>query len=425
MKFTLPKIPQSTRNNTKLSLEKLRQLHNQAYDNANYAQALEYALQGHRLAPKVAAPLQDAMLSAIMAKQWQIAVDCALKILKITPNNQNALDGLSHAYYELGEHHKAKEYGLKALNLLDSGIKLQELPFNAPRSGKKIIAFSLYGNNPKYLEPAVINAEISSLIYPDWVCRFYVDESVPQHTIQRLTSQNAEIIFADSEMKKMPATMWRFLALDDESVSSVIFRDADSVISQREAKAVNAWLNSGKPFHTLRDHGAHTELVLAGMWGAHCGYLPHMQTLIMQYVNNTKLDKRFADQYFLRQHIWGFIRDHLYAHDSLFGFLNAQPFPSDLDGIEKRMNVGMTESIGSFNAKGELPDGSKIRWQLFSKIQPLVNEDLSYSVAENERLICEYEYEVYNKTISALIPQRYYQGFKTGESRIAIQVLSY
>lgn len=424
MKFTLPKITKSAHHTAKLSLEKLRQLHNQAYHQGNYVQALDYALQGHRLAPKLTAPLQDAMFSAIMAKQWQTAIDCALKILKISSYDQNALDGLSHAYYELGEKNKAKNYGLKALQALDNAIKSKELPFSAPRKGKKLIAFSLYGSNPKYLEPAVINAEISSAIYPDWICRFYIDETVPQSVIQRLKAQNAEVVFADDEMKKMPATMWRFLALDDESVSSVIFRDADSVISQREAKAVNAWLNSGKPFHTLRDHGAHTELVLAGMWGAHCGYLPNMQQLIMQYVNNTKLDKRFADQYFLRQHIWGFVRNHLCAHDSIFSFLDAQPFPSDVEGIEKRMNVGMTESIGSFNAKGNLPDGTKIRWQLFSKIQPLVNEDLSYNVAENERLICEYEYEVHNKTISALIPQRYYQGFKTGESRVAIQVLS-
>ena len=37
----------------------------------------------------------------------------------------------------------------------------------------KLITFSLWGQDPKYLVGAIRNAELASEIYPDWICRFY------------------------------------------------------------------------------------------------------------------------------------------------------------------------------------------------------------------------------------------------------------
>jgi ATP synthase protein I len=61
--------------------------------------------------------------------------------------------------------------------------------------------------------------------------------------------------------------MWRFLALDDPLAHRILFRDADSVISRREAGAVEQWIASGKRFHMMRDWGSHTALILAELWG--------------------------------------------------------------------------------------------------------------------------------------------------------------
>ena len=47
----------------------------------------------------------------------------------------------------------------------------------------KVIAFSLWGDNPKYNVGAIKNAELAKVVYPGWVCRFYVGASVPQETI--------------------------------------------------------------------------------------------------------------------------------------------------------------------------------------------------------------------------------------------------
>ena len=73
---------------------------------------------------------------------------------------------------------------------------------------------------------------------------------------------------------------WRFLVEDDPDVDIYLVRDADSVINVKERWAVADWLNSGKAFHVMRDNPQHSELMLAGMWGAHRGNIGGMRKRI-------------------------------------------------------------------------------------------------------------------------------------------------
>ena len=54
---------------------------------------------------------------------------------------------------------------------------------------KRLITFSLWGDNPFYTEGAYRNAELAKEIYPDWICRFYVaGKNTPQEVIDKLQS---------------------------------------------------------------------------------------------------------------------------------------------------------------------------------------------------------------------------------------------
>ena len=55
----------------------------------------------------------------------------------------------------------------------------------------------------------------------------------------------------------------------DPTVETFVVRDLDSLISQREADAVDEWLRSSKRFHVMRDAPQHKALFLGGLWGAH------------------------------------------------------------------------------------------------------------------------------------------------------------
>lgn len=390
-----------------------------------YAEAMQEALKAHRLIPKAVVPLSDAATAAVQAGLWPQAVEYAKQALKRNPEHINSLDVLAHAYGALRDWENAGRYGLQALQLRDKSItQTADLPQSVRSGGKNVIAFSLFGASSAYIETAVMNTELVEHIYPGWVCRFYIDDSVPQEAVQRLADNGAEIVRVDEQAAAWPGTMWRFLAMDDPQAGRVIFRDADSVISRREALAVQEWIASGKRFHTLRDAGSHTELILAGLWGAVAGSVPDMRGKIEAYLEKPLQSRHFADQYFLRENVWPYVRQSLYAHDRLFGFAGAHPFPEGVPFDFERFHVGCNEGNSRFEAVAAGADGSRVRWQLFSRISPRLNDDFSSVLLPEERLVCSYEAEVKNGKISGYLPKRYTRGFSDGLTRMTVAPIS-
>lgn len=134
---------------------------------------------------------------------------------------------------------------------------------------KKIISFSLYGDKPMYTIGAVRNAELAPTVYPGWICRFYVNDTVPAEIITRLQELGSEIVFKN-EVSNHKSMFWRFDALNDPEVEFVIVRDCDSRLNRREAAAVDEWLKSGADFHIMRDHPKHASEFMGGLWGCRC-----------------------------------------------------------------------------------------------------------------------------------------------------------
>lgn len=366
--------------------------------------------------------IDSCMYASVMSGNWYKAIHYGLKNLKESKFHLNSLDGLSHAYYSIGDYENSCKYGTEALYLRHNevlkDIELPRLNSQPNQKGKKIISFSLFGgNNPKYIEGAILNTELVDRIYPGWICRFYIDKSIPETAVNRLKKNGAEIIVCDDYFSDIPKTMWRFLALDDEDVSCVIFRDTDSVISPREAIAVSEWLESDKYFNTLRDHGSNTDLIMAGLWGAKCGVLQPILPFMREFVTKGNLHKRFSDQDFLKQCLWKYIVQSLYAVDTVFNFLNPHRFKGKQD-VENF--VGRTETFSTITIKGNWKKGQKIIWRLHSKIDPLIAESYDkFTLLNKERFICEYETITQNgKVILSNLPKRYIKHFSY--SRIEI-----
>jgi hypothetical protein len=187
---------------------------------------------------------------------------------------------------------------------------------------KKVISFSLWGNNPIYTIGAIRNAELSKDIYPDWVCRYYIGKSTPKDIIEKLNSfDNTEIIEMESD-GDWTGMFWRFYAAGDEDVDVVIVRDCDSRVNIREKEAVDEWLNSDKEFHIMRDHPYHTTEILGGMWGSKKGVVSNIKNLIDTYVKGNFWQ---VDQNFLKEQIYPQIKNNCLVHDEFF---EKKPFPS-------------------------------------------------------------------------------------------------
>ena len=52
---------------------------------------------------------------------------------------------------------------------------------------KKLICFSLWGSDKKYLHGALENVELSSKFYPEWTCRYYISrDNTPKNICDKL-----------------------------------------------------------------------------------------------------------------------------------------------------------------------------------------------------------------------------------------------
>jgi hypothetical protein len=187
---------------------------------------------------------------------------------------------------------------------------------------KKVISFSLWGDNPKYCVGAVKNAELAKDIYPDWICRYHVGSTTPSSYVEQLEKhENVEVILR-GEHCDWTASFWRFEDASDLDVSVMISRDTDSRLNLREKKAVDVWLKSGKKFHIMRDHPFHGIEIMAGMWGVRGNFLGDVKHLIKDYY---KGDFWQVDQNFLKDVIYPIVCNNACVHDEFF---ENKPFPS-------------------------------------------------------------------------------------------------
>jgi len=187
---------------------------------------------------------------------------------------------------------------------------------------KKVISFSLWGDDPIYCVGAIKNTDLALVHYPDWTCRYHIGKSTPEDFITELESRKNVEIVRRPEDGNWEGMFWRFLDASDPEVDVMISRDADSRLNHREAMAVKEWLASDKDFHIMRDHPQHATEILGGMWGVRGNILANMEGMIGDYV---KGDFWQVDQNFLREMIYPIIKDNAMVHDEYF---EKKPFPS-------------------------------------------------------------------------------------------------
>lgn len=182
--------------------------------------------------------------------------------------------------------------------------------YSSLKRGKKqkVISYSLFDRNGFYYDKIKNISKQIRKFYPDWFMRIYHDSSINKSIIcdiECLRDENGEMIdntdFCDlsnfkvilkgqfvNPVKYVFPRMWRFFAIGDSFIDTMMSRDTDSYILQREVESVNVWLKSDKLLHIMRDHPIHNSPILAGMWGFKIGNNRTMS----QKIFNLSIDSR-------------------------------------------------------------------------------------------------------------------------------------
>lgn len=183
----------------------------------------------------------------------------------------------------------------------------------------KLISYTLYGNNLRYIEPLIINAKNINEFYNEWEIRVYYDKTVPAEIINILIQYNVKLIDINNTIySDFAPKFWRFLPVFEDTYDLIIFRDSDSIFTQRETRYVNEWAESNFDFHILRDHNLHISPILAGMFGIKKNFflLFRQQLLINKKLTHSKIYN--ADQLFLADYIYKKIIKNCLIHTSYF-----------------------------------------------------------------------------------------------------------
>jgi tetratricopeptide (TPR) repeat protein len=255
------------------------------------------------------------------------------RVLAIDASNIAALDGLTSSLHRLGRYEEATETGTRALELKDRNCgkaaaigwtlpKILPQQFASQKGKRNVIAYSLWGAQPVYLRGALQNLLRVSEIYPGWTLRFYVDTTVPAEFLALIERLGGEVVMRHGGNALREKLCWRFHVANDARVGYFMIRDADSIIGEREAQAVETWVQSGKWFHVIRDWWTHTDLMLAGMWGGVANVLPNIASMLAKY-RSSHLEN--LDQWFLRERLWPFVRKSCLVHDRCFRPFGAEP----------------------------------------------------------------------------------------------------
>lgn len=199
------------------------------------------------------------------------------------------------------------------------------------------ISFSLWGENPAYINGLERNILAAKLLYPGWKVVIFVH-------IKTLAKLNC-INFSDFPYATLipvqfkpswSGMFWRMLPILWGHSRYVLIRDIDSTLTERESIAVQSWMGTGRPLHIMRDHPAHAAPIMGGMFGvdARSSLVRQAFSRLKTIIYHSQLDNRLeywqADQNYLASEVYPILKDHSYVNDPFFQGL---PFPETRKGL--------------------------------------------------------------------------------------------
>jgi hypothetical protein len=256
------------------------------------------------------------------------AIEASCTALALGSDSPNVHDCLCDAYRRTGRTDLAVAAGRMALQAKDrrfAATPLVTMPagpppaFNPGRPEQNVIAYTLWGNQPRYHVPLLESARIRPHLFPEWTIRIYHDHTVDPAVLARFAAFGVQLrpMTLPPDVPAHRAQLWRFEVIADPAVQRFLVRDADSLLTVKERVAVDAWLRSDRHFHAMRDWYSHTDLLLAGMWGGVGGILPGPDALLRAYTP-WRVENDHFDQDLLSAVVWPAIRRNVLIHDSIF-----------------------------------------------------------------------------------------------------------
>lgn len=211
----------------------------------------------------------------------------------------------------------------------------------------KIISFALF-NHPSakpfermaYVRNFFWNCRMIRLIYPEWKIALHLDgETLNEFEAlwKWLQDNNGVTVYIPAGHQSVPlckGMLWRMMPCFLQDVTHVLCRDADALVTYREAQRVQQWLEGGRGCHSILDNPAHSGL-MGGMVGFDTAKLKAATSWQTwdQMIEGWDLSQRGSDQNLLNQRVLPHMKTETHVHDSRE---QNHLLPASLPGVDQK-----------------------------------------------------------------------------------------
>ena len=199
-----------------------------------------------------------------------------------------------------------------------------------------IFCFCIYGTQTKYTQGLVENLKLIQTHFPSFQTLIHYKLDVPEeYLIQYRSFPNVTLELITTDIPMMSRIVcWK-------PYNIYFMRDADSRVTHRDAACINAFLESTKTAHIIRDHYYHKTRIMGGTFGIRMPTEWDIQTMWEAWKQSqTVLPIYGTDEKFLQDVIYPHIKDSMLLHTNVVAYLGETPTLIPVEQIEDSDFIG-------------------------------------------------------------------------------------
>lgn len=186
---------------------------------------------------------------------------------------------------------------------------------NTSNFRKKLISYSIFGQDSFYRRSFTNNLSHVRRLFPDYQIRVYVDSKLPESFIALLEREQLDVRVMLSHYA-YHGLLWRFLPIEEQNIFCLV-KDVDNRPDKREVWVADDFSQSEKRYYTQRDTPGSRSQIMAGAFG----FKTDRNTIAIEHKwNRWRKRYRFSDddylwdQGFLGEMIYPLIRTQLIVY---------------------------------------------------------------------------------------------------------------
>jgi hypothetical protein len=131
-----------------------------------------------------------------------------------------------------------------------------------------IFSFCIYGTDMKYYFGLEENCKIINEFYPEYYIYIYFGKTHLNNFLERLTETYSNIYLFETNNENVINMIFRYKPLTTDNIYSIIIRDADSLINERDRYCIDDFIKNANNIsfvQVIRDHYWHKSRITGGL----------------------------------------------------------------------------------------------------------------------------------------------------------------